>query len=67
MLGKVSTFFQIAYVLTVVLDAGFPNRVFNALRLTGLACTLFFTVASGVGYVQKGIQLTRATAHLQAR
>jgi cardiolipin synthase len=67
MLGKVSTFFQIAYVLTVVLDAGFPNRVFNVLRLTGLACTLCFTVASGIGYVQKGIQLTRATAHVQAR
>ena len=59
MLGKVSTFFQIAYVITVVLNAGYPNRVFSCLQEIGLISTVFFTFGSGAGYVQKGVRLAR--------
>lgn len=57
--GKVSTFFQMVFVLLVLLSAAFPHRIFVWLETTALVLTAIFTAVSGVGYVRKGIQLTR--------
>jgi cardiolipin synthase (CMP-forming) len=57
--GKVSTFFQIVFVLLVLLRATFPNRIFFWLEWIALVLTTIFTVLSGAGYIRKGIQLTR--------
>jgi len=57
--GKVSTFFQIVYVLLVLLDAAFPLQLLDWLRLLALLLTTLFTAWSGYGYVRLGIQLTR--------
>ncbi len=58
-IGKVSTFFQIMLVLLVLLDAAFPNRFFLWLRNIALVLGVFFTVASGLDYVRRGIQMAR--------
>jgi len=58
-LGKVSTFFQIVFVLMVLLDAAFPHPVVGALRITALFLTVLFTVLSGIGYVRIGIRMAR--------
>jgi cardiolipin synthase (CMP-forming) len=57
--GKVSTFFQIVFVLLVLLSATFSHPIFTWLKDTALVLTTVFTALSGVGYVRKGIQLTR--------
>ncbi len=57
--GKVSTFFQMVFVLLVLLSATFPHQIFIWLETTALVLTTIFTAISGVGYVRKGIQLTR--------
>jgi cardiolipin synthase len=57
--GKVSTFFQIVFVLLVLLWATFPYRIFFWLEWTALVLTTIFTILSGAGYIRKGIQLTR--------
>ncbi len=57
-IGKVSTFFQIVFVLLVLLLATFPVRVFLWLEITALLLTTLFTALSGIGYIRKGIQLT---------
>jgi cardiolipin synthase len=57
--GKVSTFFQIVFVLLVLVWATLPFPIFYWLQMTALVLTTVFTVASGIGYVRKGIQLTR--------
>lgn len=66
MLGKISTFFQIAYVITIVLNAAFPNRLFWFLQEVGMVSTIFFTFSSGVGYVQKGIRLAGETTAVRS-
>ncbi len=57
MLGKVSTFFQIVYVLLALLYPATPHVLLFWLRETALALTSFFTFVSGAGYVRLGIQL----------
>jgi cardiolipin synthase (CMP-forming) len=59
MLGKVSTFFQIVFVLLVLLDAAFPLKLLDWLRILALLLTTLFTAWSGYGYVRLGVQLTR--------
>lgn len=58
-LGKISTFFQLLLVFLVLLDASFPNRIFLLFRMTALAFTTFFTLASGVDYVRLGVQMAK--------
>jgi cardiolipin synthase len=62
LLGKVSTFFQIVFVLLVLLDAAFPNQVFRVLKDLALLCTAVFTFLSGLGYIRLGIRLAREPA-----
>jgi cardiolipin synthase len=57
--GKVSTFFQIVFVLLVLLHAAFPLAFILWLEWTALALTVLFTTWSGVRYVLIGIRLTR--------
>lgn len=65
LLGKVSTFFQIVFVLLVVLDAAFPHYVFGVLKDLALVCTTVFTSLSGLGYIRLGIRL--AQQHVEMR
>ena len=58
-LGKVSTFFQIIFVLMVLLYAAFPYELLLWLRVTALGLTALFTTLSGIEYVRLGIRLTR--------
>lgn len=58
-LGKVSTFFQIMFVLMVLLYAGFPYRVFFWLETTAIILMVVFTIWSGIDYVRRGIELAR--------
>ena len=57
MLGKVSTFFQIMLVLTVLLDAAFPQPVFQLLRVAALILAALFTTLSGLDYIRRGIAM----------
>ena len=59
MIGKVSTFFQIVFVLLVLLHAAFPFAFLMWLEVLALALTTVFTAWSGLGYVRLGIRLTR--------
>ena len=65
LLGKVSTFFQIVFVLLVVLDAAFPGKVFSALKDIALVCTTVFTTLSGIGYIRLGIRLARKPVEIR--
>lgn len=58
-IGKVSTFFQIVFVLLVLLHAAFPLTFLFWLQMLALALTALFTAWSGFGYVRLGIRLTR--------
>ena len=60
MLGKVSTFFQIVFVLLVLLEAALPNRLFDGLARVALVLTAFFTAASGVDYARRAIIMARS-------
>jgi cardiolipin synthase (CMP-forming) len=57
MLGKISTFFQIALVLSILLHAAFQNRFLLWLEYIGVALSAVFTASSGVDYVRRGIRL----------
>jgi cardiolipin synthase (CMP-forming) len=59
MLGKVSTFFQITFVLLVLLYAAIPIALLLWLKVLALILTAAFTAASGAGYVYRGIQMAR--------
>jgi cardiolipin synthase len=62
-LGKISTFFQIVFVLLVLIDAAVPSYAWLSwLEMTALALTAVFTSISGLDYVQKGIIMTRQPA-----
>ena len=58
-LGKISTFFQIVFVLLVLVAASFPNPPFWWLRNIALVLTSAFTAWSGLDYVRQGIQMAR--------
>jgi cardiolipin synthase (CMP-forming) len=55
--GKVSTFFQIVLVLTVLIYAALPNELFLLLRNLALFLSAFFTALSGLDYLRRGIQM----------
>jgi cardiolipin synthase len=59
MIGKVSTFFQIVFVLLVLLYDAFPLTFLFWLEMLALALTTLFTTWSGITYVLLGIRLTR--------
>ena len=58
-IGKVSTFFQIVFVLLVLLHAAFAYTFVFWLEMLALALTALFTSWSGITYVLLGIRLTR--------
>lgn len=60
--GKVSTFFQMVFVLLALICAAFPLGLLLQLRLTALVLCTIFTLWSGMQYVRLGIQMTRAPA-----
>ena len=57
--GKVSTFFQIVFVLLVLVGRLSPNH-FAGLRDIGLL-TAVFTALSGIDYIRLGIRMTKET------
>lgn len=58
MWGKVSTFFQIATVLAVLLSASFDAPPLILLKNIGIWSTALFTSISGVQYCVRGIKMT---------
>jgi len=65
-LGKVSTFFQIVFVLLILLQTAFPDPVIRLLENVAMICTTAFTFLSGIGYVRLGVRLARATSEVRA-
>ncbi len=62
-LGKVSTFFQIVYVLLALSQAAFPFTLILWLERTGLVLSTIFTVLSGVEYIRIGIRYARGPSY----
>ena len=58
-LGKVSTFFQIMFVLLVLLYANFPFTWLHWLEFAALTLSALFTILSWVDYVRLGLKITR--------
>ncbi len=59
-LGKISTFFQICFVLLVLIRAAAPEqRWLLWLEAASLVLTAVFTSVSGLDYVRMGIVMTR--------
>lgn len=59
-LGKISTFFQIAYVLLVLIRAALAFQAWLSwLEDASLLLTAVLTAASGLDYIRKGIIMTR--------
>jgi cardiolipin synthase (CMP-forming) len=54
LLGKISTFFQIMLVLTVLVYAVLPNELFALLKSAAIVLTAIFTGLSGADYVRRG-------------
>jgi cardiolipin synthase len=55
--GKISTFFQIATVLVVLVESVLQTSPVRELKLFVLAATTFFTALSGLNYVRRGIRM----------
>ena len=62
LIGKISTFFQIVFVLLVLLQAASPHTLFYWLRNIALCLTAAYTAWSGYEYVRLGIRLARRQA-----
>ena len=60
MWGKVSTFFQIVFILLVLTHAAFPHRFFWYLQELALFLTAFFTILSGGDYIRRGMEMARS-------
>lgn len=56
-LGKISTFFQIALVLLVLLRAAFADSIFVPLARAAIGLGAVFTIASGADYVRNGLRM----------
>lgn len=56
--GKVSTFFQIVFVLLVLVEASFRNEIFLWLRQIALVLCAAFTVFSGFDYIRRGVDMS---------
>jgi len=61
-MGKISTFFQLLLSLLALVHAGFPYRIIDGMKVTGVILTAMFTIWSGVEYVQLGIRMARMPA-----
>ena len=59
MVGKVSTFFQIVLIVSVLCLAAFPLTIFLWLKNMALGLTALFTLWSGISYVRLGIAIAR--------
>jgi cardiolipin synthase len=57
--GKISTFFQIVYVLLVLIRSAFTYQWLLWLETAALILTAIFTTISGLDYIRRGIQMTR--------
>jgi cardiolipin synthase (CMP-forming) len=66
LLGKVSTFFQILYVLFVLLETAFPYDRLPLLTEAALFSCAIFTALSGLNYVRIGIGMARRPPVAQA-
>jgi cardiolipin synthase (CMP-forming) len=55
--GKLSTAFQIATVLAILVGDAFTLKSASSLRIIGVSGTSFFTILSGINYVRKGIRM----------
>ena len=58
-LGKVSTFFQIVFVLLVLMHAAASYAFIYWLQSLALLLTTLFTTLSGIGYVRLGIRMAK--------
>lgn len=56
-LGKISTVFQIATILVVLVFLVSPSRLIQNARSICYVATAVFTIASGIAYVRKGIRM----------
>ncbi|MGI9072526.1 MAG: CDP-alcohol phosphatidyltransferase family protein [Bryobacteraceae bacterium] len=61
-LGKVSTFFQILLVMLVLVQASFPHKILLLLQNIALLLCALFTFVSGLDYVRRGIEMSKADA-----
>jgi cardiolipin synthase len=59
LVGKISTFFQIALVVAVLIEASWPNAFFSWLTGFGFVSNAILTTVSGLGYVLLGIRLAK--------
>jgi cardiolipin synthase len=57
MLGKVSTFFQLTFVLLALVLAAWRHPIIFWLERTALVLSTLFTVTSGIAYVRIGVRL----------
>ena len=55
--GKVSTAFQIATVLAILVGNVFTLKSLYTLRIIGVSGTSFFTIVSWANYIRKGIRM----------
>ncbi len=60
--GKISTFFQIVYVLLVLIRSAFFYQWLLWLETSALILTAIFTTISGADYIHRGIVMTRLPA-----
>ena len=57
--GKISTFFQIVFVLLVLIRAAFSYHWLLLLETAALVLTAIFTSLSGLDYIRRGIVMAR--------
>jgi cardiolipin synthase (CMP-forming) len=58
-LGKISTFFQIALVLLVLIQTSFPEDMLLWLQNIVLVLCTLFTALSGLDYIRRGFELSK--------
>jgi cardiolipin synthase (CMP-forming) len=63
-LGKISTFFQIMFVLLVLLQASFRNEIFVWSKNTAMILCALFTTISGFDYIRRGVDMSKTSAGL---
>lgn len=56
--GKVSTFFQIVFVVLVLIEASFRNEVFLWPRELALVLCTALTIFSGFDYIRRGVAMS---------
>ncbi len=64
--GKVSTFFQIVFVLLVLVDASFRSEIFLLLQETALVVCAVFTALSGFDYIRRGVDMSHTKSDRKA-